>query len=100
MYIKRHRIYQCLVDWNIEKDDWLKQKRGISFEDIELKISKRRILAIIKHSNKNRYPRQRIMVVEISDYVYLVPFVVDNNILFLKTIFPNKKYKKKYLLNN
>jgi hypothetical protein len=34
---------------------------------------------------------------EINDYVYYVPFIEDNEKIFLKTIIPSRKYTKKYL---
>ncbi len=55
------------------------------------------LLDTIEHPNKKKYQNQRIFIVEINDYAYLVPFVEDERIIFLKTIIPSRKMTKKYL---
>jgi hypothetical protein len=52
---------------------------------------------VIEHPNQEKYPSQRIFIIEISQYVYLVPFVESDEEIFLKTIIPSRKLKKKYL---
>ena len=53
---------------------------------------------MIEHYNFKQYPNQEIIVVDIQNYVYIVSFVDEgNNTLFLKTIFPHRKFTKKYL---
>ncbi len=75
----------------------MKNKRDVSFEDGVDALSDERVLDDIKHPNPSRYPNQRIMVVNINDYVYLVPYVENEERVFLKTIIPNRKATKKYL---
>jgi hypothetical protein len=48
-------------------------------------------------TDTNRYAGQRIFVVRLEDYVYLVPFVENENAIFLKTIIPSRKATKEYL---
>ena len=48
------------------------------------------------HPNKEKYPNQLLLLVEIDRYVYAVPCVLENDVCFLKTIFPSRKYKSKY----
>ena len=55
------------------------------------------MLVILKHTNQKRYPGQKIYVVEINNYVYLVPFIETENEIFLKTIIPSRKATKNYL---
>jgi hypothetical protein len=55
-----------------------------------------KILDIIKHPNSKKYPDQKIFIIDIDDYCYLIPFVENNDEIFLKTIFPSRKYTKKY----
>ena len=50
-----------------------------------------------EHSNQEKYPGQKVFVLEIENYAYLVPFVEDSDKIFLKTIFRNRKATKKYL---
>jgi uncharacterized DUF497 family protein len=84
-------------DWNVEKNDELIQERGISFEEIVFCIMHDGLLDVIEHPNKDSYPNQKIFIVNIDDYVYLVPFVEDEKTIFLKTIIPSRKMTKKYL---
>ena len=83
--------------WNEEKNLKLKEERGVCFEDVVLKIETGEILDLLEHPNKKRYPNQRIFVVEIHGYAYLVPFVETEQEVFLKTIIPSRKATKKYL---
>lgn len=84
-------------DWNKEKNELLKLERGISFEEIEIAIRTSGLLDAYPHPNQKRYPGQQIYVVQVEDYVYLVPFVEDEEKIFLKTIIPSRKATKKYL---
>jgi uncharacterized DUF497 family protein len=84
-------------DWNVDKNDELIRERGISFEELVFCIMHDGLLDIIEHPNKENYPNQKIFIVNIDDYVYLVPFVEDEKIIFLKTIIPSRKMTKKYL---
>lgn len=85
-------------DWDEEKNRALKQERDVSFEEVILAIESGDLLDIIKHPSRRKYPNQKIFVVNIEDYVYLVPFVKDKEKYFLKTIFPSRKMTKKYLI--
>lgn len=84
-------------DWNDEKNLWLKTNRGIGFEDIVIEISNGNLLDLLVHPNKEKYPNQKILYVEKDDYVYAVPYVEDQEKVFLKTIIPDRKATKKYL---
>ena len=55
------------------------------------------ILDDLEHPNPEKYSNQRIFVLEIDEYVYLVPYVEDKNEIFLKTIIPSRKATKQYL---
>lgn len=84
-------------DWNDEKNDLLKQMRGVSFEQVVLAIVSGDLIDRIKHPNPDKYPNQRIFLVKIDEYIYSVPYVEDDEKVFLKTIIPNSKATKKYL---
>ena len=84
-------------DWDLEKNEELKRERDISFEEALIAIEEGFILDIIEHPKKSRYPNQKIFIVHVTDYVYLVPFVEDSEKVFLKTIIPSRKATKKYL---
>jgi len=85
-------------DWNNEKNERLKIEREISFEDVLIAIGEKKILDIIEHKNQKRYPSQKMFIINVNDYAYLVPFVEDKNKIFLKTIIPSRKATKKYIL--
>lgn len=84
-------------DWNDDKNEFLEQTRGVSFEDVVFHIQNGDVLDIIKHPNEARYPNQRIMVLNIEGYAYLVPYVKEKRTWFLKTIIPSRKATKEYL---
>lgn len=83
--------------WNSEKNEVLKAERGISFEEIVLNIQLGYEVDVFDHPNQERYPGQKISVVLIEDYAYLVPFVETESEVFLKTIIPSRKTTKKYI---
>jgi hypothetical protein len=83
--------------WNSEKNEQLKSTRVICFEQIVMAVEKGGVLSITKHPNANRYPNQEIMSVVIDDYVFIVPFVrEEDGTFFLKTIIPSRKATKGY----
>lgn len=83
-------------NWSGEKNQQLISERGISFEELVLNINLGNELDIFVHPNTERYPNQQISVVLVEDYVYLVPFVENENEIFLKTIIPSRKATKQY----
>jgi uncharacterized DUF497 family protein len=83
--------------WNTEKNAELIINRGISFERIIYHIERDGLLEIIKHPNSTKYPNQKMFIVNINEYAYLVPFVENDNEIFLKTIIPSRKATKKYI---
>ena len=90
----------ALYDWNIEKNEWLKRERKLTFEDVIYHLNHGGLLDTIKHPNQKEYPSQRIFIVNIEEYVYLVPFVEDEKTIFLKTLIPSRKMTKQYLGGN
>ncbi len=83
--------------WNPEKNKKLQAERRISFNDAVYFIENGGVLDIIDHPNHERYKHQKIYILLMRDYVYLVPFV-DNEIeRFLKTIIPSRKLTQQYL---
>jgi len=75
----------------------MKEERQISFEDVVFYIEQGFLLDVLEHPNQEKYKGQKIFVVEIDEYAYLIPFVEDENEIFLKTIIPSRKATKKYL---
>lgn len=87
-------------EWDPEKNKQLKAERGVGFEEIEKVVKTKGAIEVTENPNKQKYSHQKIFVVEINDYIYLVPFVEDNEKYFLKTFYPSRKAVKKYLKRN
>ena len=86
-----------VFNWNAEKNQQLIEERGLSFEEAVFFIQAGGLLDDIAHPNTRSYPNQRLFIVAIKDYVYLVPYVEDSEQIFLKTIIPSRKFTKIYL---
>ncbi len=84
-------------DWSESQNTLLKRIRKISFEDIVAAIKNDKLLNLVEHPNSKKYPNQKMFIVEIEDYVYIVPFVEDEEKYFLKTIYPSREATKIYL---
>jgi hypothetical protein len=80
------------IEWSKEKNAALKQSRNVCFEAVENAINDDRILNIVPHHNPEKYPNQKILLVEINGYVHYVPFVEDEDSYFLKSIIPSRKH--------
>jgi hypothetical protein len=83
--------------WGVEKNESLKLVRGLSFESIVVAVESGGLLDIVEHPNTTKYPNQKILVVSFDGYVYLVPFVEEDDHFFLKTIIPSRKATRDYL---
>jgi len=83
--------------WNNEKNQLLKSERNISFEEVVFHIEKQHVLDIVQHPNQERYKGQKVFIINIDNYAYLVPFVESEREIFLKTIIPSRKATKQYL---
>lgn len=92
-----YQAMNILFDWDTEKNELLIASRGVSFEEVIAILEAGAELDILEHPNKKKYPHQKIYVVEINGYAYLVPFVQNKNKIFLKTIIPSRKAQKRYL---
>ena len=77
--------------WDSGKNEQLKRERGICFENVAVAVESGSLLQITAHQCPARYPRQKIMIVEIDGYAYLVPFVEEEDHFFLKTVIPSRK---------
>ncbi len=69
--------------WNVEKNRWLIEERGISFERVVHLVEHGGLLDVVAHHNQERYPNQRILIVSADDYAYLVPFIEAESHYFL-----------------
>ncbi len=83
--------------WAPDKNDLLKHERGGSFEEVTVAVEAGALLEIVPHPNPTKYPRQKIMVVEVAGYAYLVPFIEEEEYFFLKTIIPSRKATRDFV---
>jgi len=86
-----------MFSWNTEKNEILARERGIIFEEIVQRIESGAKVIETDHPNKKKYPNQKILIVDVDGYAYLVPCIIDKNEYLLKTIIPSRKATKKYL---
>lgn len=75
--------------WDLVKSERLKRTRGISFEE----VTQSRLIAAMRHPTREL---QKILLFERQGYVWVVPYVESANALFLKTLYPSRKYTKLY----
>lgn len=89
-------------DYSKQKDRILRNTRNICFRDVIEAIKKDGVLDNIDHFNRKKYPNQKIYIIKIGFKVYAVPYVIDRvkGVYFLKTIYPNRDLRKKYLKNH
>ena len=83
--------------WDNEKNEWLKKNRGVCFEEVVILMEREDVLDIVEHPNQDKYPGQKIAIVEIDDYAYLVPYIQESEAIILKTIIPSRSATNKYV---
>jgi uncharacterized DUF497 family protein len=86
-----------VFNWDSGKNQQLIEERNKSFEEVVFYIQSGGLLDDIAHPNSIDYSHQRMFVVSIDGYVYLVPYVENEEEIFLKTIIPSRKFTKLYL---
>jgi len=80
-------------EWNEEKNMQLQSERNISFESIIVALEQGKLIDIVPNPSSN-HSQQKVLVVEIDEYLVLVPFVEDEERIFLKTAFRSRKVTK------
>ena len=76
-----------MIRWDPAKSERLKRLRGVSFEEIVLA----EWVCLLNHSGRMH---QRIILFRHQGYVWVAPCVINNGVIFLKTLFPSRKYKR------
>ena len=82
-----------MIIWDEDKNTKLKLERNVSFEQISRIILEKDFIDILDHPKRHD---QQIFVLEINDYIYAVPFIIENENIILKTAFPSRKLYRKY----
>jgi uncharacterized DUF497 family protein len=83
--------------WDNEKNEGLKQNRGVCFEEVVILMEREDVLETNEHPNQDKYPGQKIAIIRIENYAYLVPYIQESDEIFLKTIIPSRKATNKYV---
>jgi disulfide oxidoreductase YuzD len=83
-----------VIKWNVEKDRWLKETRGISFQEIADHILSRNYIDILESPSRSK---QEVFVLKIKNYIWAVPFIIEEDkSIFLKTAYPSRKLFGRY----
>lgn len=83
--------------WSAAKGELLRAQRGLGFETVVAAMLTGGLLDVLAHPNPERYPGQRIAVVDVGGYAVLVPYIEGDDHLFLKTVLPSRKATRAYL---
>ena len=78
------------IRWDQRKSDWLKRTRGVSFEEIIEAV----LIGAREHPTR---PNQNIFLFELNGYIWIVPYVQRGDEIFLKTLYPSRKFTKKWM---
>ena len=84
-------------EWNAEKNEELGKERGITFEEVVFCLMHGGLLDTIEHPNQEKYQNQRIFIINIEDYVYLVPFVEKEENIFLCWVMSKIKFSRQII---
>ena len=88
-------MQEIIYEWDDDKNNLLKNSaRNISFEEVVFALKNEQLLDVITSPT---HENQECLVLNINNYIYIVPFVQDDNHIFLKTIYPSRKHTKFYL---
>ena len=77
------------VKWNDLKNRKLKNTRGVSFED----ILSSKFIGLFEHPKRKH---QFLLLYEYKNYVWVVPCIINRKNIFLKTLYPSRKFTRKY----
>lgn len=81
------------IRWDLLKSERLKKTCGVSFEE----LTRAKLVAIKEHPNRDN---QSILLFEYKAYIWIVPYVDEGGTMFLKTLYPSRKYTKLYKTGN
>ncbi len=95
------QLSEMIIQWSSIKNNWLKENRQITFEEIEIMLLQGDYIEI-RTNPSDKYPNQYLVLLKVVDYICVVPFVINKteNIIFLKTIYKSRKYNKSLIKNN
>lgn len=81
------------IEWNQDKNNLLKETRGVSFEQVEEEILKGDFIGPENHPARENQMR---IIVKLNGYPCVIPLIIeDDGSWFLKTIYPSRKMKER-----
>ena len=80
--------------WSEKKNTVLQKNRGISFEYIAKSIKSGYVVDIVKNQNYENQKNFHVYI-QLHDYVYVVPFEIRDNYIWLVTAYPSRKATRK-----
>ena len=98
--MENYKIVDYKFNFDLKKNCKLIDEKGINLEDVISALKAGKVLDVIEHPNKKRYPQQKIYIIELNNYVLEVPFIRNGSEIFLKTAYPSRKMTNKYLKEN
>ena len=81
------------VKWDEARNDWLRANRNLSFEAVVSALQSGKLTDDVEHPQRRN---QRIFIVELNGYMCAVPYVGDEGMVFLKTVYTDRKMKAQY----
>jgi hypothetical protein len=83
-----------MIRWNAEKDLWLQEHRGVSFQDIAACILSDNLIDMVQNPSRGG---QEAFVIRFQEYIWVVPFVIEKDeSIFLKTAYPSRKMNARF----
>ena len=83
-----------MIRWNADKDLWLQEHRGVSFQDIAACILSDNLVDMIENRERGG---QQAFLIRFRDYIWVVPFVLEEGeSIFLKTAYPSRKMNARF----
>ena len=76
-----------MIRWDPAKSERLKRLRGFSFGE----ILQMELVGTFEHTTRKN---QQLYLFRYKAYIWVVPYVVRGGEIFLKTLFPSRKYTK------
>lgn len=88
-----------IIDFDPEKNAWLRDRRGVCFDDMIPLIAEKNWLDIVQHPNQEKYPGQMLLIAALGGECYVIPFEIDDEgkRVILRTVYPSRKARKHYL---
>ena len=81
------------VMWKPEKNEWLKEERGISFEQVEQAIAAGHLITVLENKN---HKNQMLLLADIDGDLIAVPTLIKSKVIFFMTAYPSSALAKKY----